>query len=149
MQTFGFRDFGTVNTTAEIKFDFSPQYLSANDSVWINDSYTDWYAAKDLSSKKSDLILDGGNLVFNGESKAVTTVRIFEDNPQYSKSEIDSMLKELLEVTEIAYIPEEKGDITGHSDGMVMWAEPNKLLINKYKEPFRSQVLSELEGVII
>ena len=38
------------------------------------------------------------------------------------------MLKELLEVTEIAYLPEEKGDITGHSDGMVMWVEYDRLL---------------------
>ena len=139
------RDFGTVDTKTEVKFEFKPQYLTIDDSAWINDSYNDWFATKNLSSKKSDLVLDGGNLVFNGENKAVTTVRIFEDNPQYSESEIDSMLKELLEVTEIAYLPEEEGDITGHSDGMVMWAESNKLLVNKYEEPFRSQVLFELE----
>lgn len=139
------RDFGTIDTKTEVKFDFKPQYLTIDDSIWINDSYNDWFATKNLSSKKSDLILDGGNLVFNGENKAVTTVRIFEDNPQYSESEIDSMLKELLQVTEIAYLPEEEGDITGHSDGMVMWAESDKLLVNEYEEPFRSQVLLELE----
>ena len=67
------------------------------------------------------------------------------DNPQYSESEIDSMLKELLKVTEIAYLPEEEGDITGHSDGMVMWAESDKLLVNEYQEPFRTQVLTVLK----
>ena len=139
------RDFGTVDTTTEVKFDYNPQYLTNDDSVWIDDSFEDWYAAKNLSSKKSDLILDGGNLVFNGEDKAVTTVRVFEDNPNYSEYEIDLMLKELLQVTEIAYLPEEEGDITGHSDGMVMWAESNKLLVNEYKEPFRNQVLGILE----
>ena len=139
------RDFGTVDTITEVKFDYKPQYLTNDDSIWIDDSYRDWFAAKNLSSKKSDLILDGGNLVFNGKDKAVTTVRVFEDNPQYSESEIDSMLKDLLQVTEIAYLPEEEGDITGHSDGMVMWAESDKLLVNEYQEPFRSQVLLELE----
>ena len=73
-------------------------------------------------------------------------MRVFEDNPQYDTLAIDSRLKELLQVTEIAYLPEEEGDITGHSDGMVMWAEPDKLLVNKYEEPFRSQVLGELES---
>ena len=129
----------------DVKFDYKPQYLTNDDSVWIDDSYRNWFDAKNLFSKKSDLILDGGNLVFNEEDKAITTVRVFEDNPQYSESEIDSMLKELLQVTEIAYLPEEKGDITGHSDGMVMWTEPDKLLVNEYQEPFRSQVLLELE----
>ncbi|WP_299293617.1 agmatine deiminase family protein [Nitrosopumilus sp.] len=139
------RDFGTVDTITEVKFDYKPQYLENEDSVWIDDSFRDWFDAKNLSSQKSDLILDGGNLVFNGDDKAVTTVRVFADNPQYSESEIDSMLKELLKVTEIAYLPEEEGDITGHSDGMVMWAESDKLLVNEYQEPFRSEVLSELE----
>lgn len=27
-----------------------------------------------------------------------------------------------------------------------MWAEPDKLLVNEYEEPFRSQVLGELEA---
>ena len=139
------RDFGTIDTATEVKFEYSPQYLTKDDSIWIDDSFEDWYSAKNLSAKKSDLILDGGNLVFNGEDKAVTTVRVFEDNSNYSESEIDLMLKELLQVTEIAYLPEEEGDLTGHSDGMVMWAESNKLLVNKYKEPFRSQVLGILE----
>ena len=139
------RDFGTIDTVNEVKFDYKPQYLTNDDSIWIDDSFRDWFDAKNLSSKKTDLILDGGNLVFNGEDKAVTTVRVFEDNPQYSESEIDSMLKNLLQVTEIAYLPEEEGDITGHSDGMVMWAESDKLLVNEYQEPFRSQVLLELE----
>ncbi len=72
-------------------------------------------------------------------------MRVFADNPQYSHDEINQMLKELLEVTEIAYLPEEEGDITGHSDGMVMWVEYDRLLVNEYKEPFRTQVLTELE----
>ena len=139
------RDFGTIDTVNEVKFDYKPQYLTNDDSIWIDDSFRDWYDAKNLSSKKTDLILDGGNLVFNGEDKAITTVRVFEDNPQHSESEIDSMLKSLLQVTEIAYLPEEEGDITGHSDGMVMWAEYDKLLVNEYQEPFRSQVLLELK----
>ena len=139
------RDFGTVDTLTEVKFNYKPQYLAEEDSIWIDDSYQEWFDAKNLSSQKSDLILDGGNLVFNGDDKAVTTVRVFTDNPQYSESEIDSILKELLKVTEIAYLPEEEGDITGHSDGMVMWAEYDKLLVNEYQEPFRTVVLSELE----
>ena len=139
------RDFGTVNTATEVKFEYRPQYLSVDESDWIDESYEDWFSARELTSKKTDLILDGGNLVFNGQDKAITSVRVFADNPQYSQDEIDQMLKELLEVTEIAYLPEEEGDITGHSDGMVMWVEYNRLLVNEYKEPFRTQVLTELE----
>ena len=45
-------------------------------------------------------------------------MRVFADNPQYSQDEIDQMLKELLEVTEIAYLPEEEGDIT---DTLMEW----------------------------
>ena len=100
------RDFGTVNTTTEVKFEYRPQYLSVSESDWIDESYEDWFSARKLTSKKTDLILDGGNLVFNGQDKAITSVRVFADNPQYSQDEIDQMLKELLEVTEIAYLME-------------------------------------------
>ena len=71
------RDFGTVDTITEVKFDYKPQYLEDEDSVWIDDSFRDWFDAQNLTSQKSDLILDGGNLVFNGDDKAVTTVRVF------------------------------------------------------------------------
>ncbi len=66
------------------------------------------------------------NLVFNGKDKAVTTVRVFTDDLQFSKSEVDPMLKELLQVTEIAYLPEDDDDIAGHSEKIVMWAEYDK-----------------------
>ena len=46
------------------------------------------------------------------------------------------MLKELLEVTRNSYLPEEEGDITGHSDGMVMWVEYDRLLVNESKSHF-------------
>lgn len=45
------RDFGTVDTMTEVKFDFKPQYLTNEDSVWINDSFEDWYDQKNLSGK--------------------------------------------------------------------------------------------------
>lgn len=74
------RDFGTVDTLTEVKFDYKPQYLENEDSEWIDDSFRDWFVTKSLSSQTSDLILDGGNLVFNGDNKAVTTVSFFRQS---------------------------------------------------------------------
>ena len=138
------RDFGTILTNTQVKFDYKPQYLEVEDADWIDGSFENWFTSTGQSTKRTDLILDGGNFVFNGVDKAVTTVRVFGDNPQYTETKIDTMLKELLEINEIAYLPEEEGDITGHSDGMVMWVSETKLLVNEYDEPFRTLVLDEL-----
>ncbi|MEM7119200.1 MAG: agmatine deiminase family protein [Chloroflexota bacterium] len=58
---------------------------------------------------------------------------------------VDQQLRSATGVAQIAYIPEEAGDTTGHSDGMVMWLDAETLLVNEYDEPFRSQVLGPLE----
>ena len=38
----------------EVKFDFKPQYLTDDDSIWIDDSFEDWYDQKTYPAKKSD-----------------------------------------------------------------------------------------------
>ena len=52
-------------------------------------------------------------------------------------------MKQLLHAREVAILPPDD-DWLAHSDGMVMFAEENTLIINRYDEPLRSEVLDEL-----
>jgi agmatine/peptidylarginine deiminase len=142
------RDFSPVITTQTVKFDYRPSYLSIPDANFIDNSFRTWFLSAGLNyNNDSPLILDGGNFVWNRADKAILTQRVFLDNPTYTQHDIDSMLKFMLDIDKICYLPEEVGDISGHSDGMVMFADTNHLFVNTFDEPFRTQVLSAISNV--
>lgn len=139
------RDFGPVFPNNPVKFRFRPNYMNSLDAAWIENSFNRLIRSLGLPLASSSLILDGGNFVHNGVDKAIVTTRIFADNSNLSEAEVDAQLRSATGVAKVAYIPEEAGDITGHSDGMVMWLDAETLLVNEYDEPFRSQLLDPLQ----
>ncbi|MCP4603328.1 MAG: agmatine deiminase family protein [Proteobacteria bacterium] len=139
------RDFSPLFPPNPSKFVYSPDYLEDQVSQEIDASFCAFTRAVGLSYPTSDLVIDGGNFVHNGVDKAVFTERVFSDNLGATPQEIETVLKETLGLREIAFIPEEVGDTTGHSDGMVMWVSEDELLVNEYDEPFRTRVLTALD----
>jgi len=139
------RDFSPLFPANPSKFIYAPDYLEAQISREVDASFRAFTQAAGLSFPADDLVIDGGNFVHNGVDKAVFTARVFSDNPELSPQEIETALNEALGLSEIAFIPEEVGDTTGHSDGMVMWVSEDKLLVNEYDEPFRTRVLTAIE----
>ena len=140
------RDFGPASPNQPVKFRYRPQYLDTSTASWIENSFNKWTASLSLNLTSSNLILDGGNFVHNGADKAIITTRVFADNAELSREEVDQQLRELTGMATIAYIPEEALDTTGHADGMVMWVDSDILLVNEFDEPFRSQVLTPLQA---
>ncbi len=140
------RDFSPLFPVNPAKFVFAPNYLEKRVAKQIDNSFRAFTQAAGLSHSDSELVVDGGNIVHNGVDKAVFTERIFSDNPDMTPEEIETALKDTLGLSEIAIIPEEAGDTTGHSDGMVMWVSEDTLLVNENYEPFRTQVLDALEA---
>ena len=139
------RDFSPLFPSNPAKFVYAPDYLDEQISQEIDASFRAFTQAVGLSYPINDLVIDGGNFVHNGVDKAVFTERVFSDNPGMTPQETEAALKEAPGLSEIAFIPEEVGDTTGHSDGMVMWVSEDKLLVNEYDEPFRTQVLNVLD----
>ncbi len=139
------RDIGTVSPKNPMKFVYRPNYLEKAVSNEIDTSFNQFANQVGLKFRQSEIVLDGGNFVDNGLNRAVLTERIFKDNPTFQKQELIQAIRRETGMNEIAVVPEEKGDTTGHSDGMVMWVSESKLLLNQYDEPFRSKVLSALK----
>jgi len=139
------RDFGSQQIqNTQYKFDYSPEYLDDWTSNLLDNSFLNWLNTQDIDYTDEPLVLDGGNLVTDGISKAVVTTRVFADNPTYSETEMRNYFQTNLGIEEIAFVPEEDGDITGHSDGMVFWLTPNKLAVCDYDEPFKTEVYNAL-----
>ncbi len=140
------RDIGTVFPKNPVKFVYRPDYLEKFISKEIDTSFRKFEKRKELKFKQSGIVLDGGNFVDNGMNRAVLTERIFSDNPNLQKKELVNAIKSEIGLAEIAIVPVEEGDTTGHSDGMVMWVSESKLLVNQYDEPFRTEVLEPLKN---
>lgn len=81
---------------------------------------------------RSRLALDGGNIIRNaGQSIAVLTEIVFRHNPQVPKTRLIARLEKLLQA-EIILVPVEPGDDIGHTDGILKFIGPRKVLLNDY-----------------
>lgn len=71
-------------------------------------------------------------------NKAISTERIFPENPDRSREELLTELSRLLEC-EIIIIPAYKPeyDFTGHADGMIRFVDSNTVLVNNLDQDFK------------
>ena len=128
------RDFPPCMPNQQIKFTYRPQYLSSAQAK-LDDSYYQKFARLVGLPKlqHSDLVLEGGNIVENGVDAAITTGRVFQENPNMTKREL---VKELeATINRKVVVVEDPGDTTGHSDGIVSFVEEDVLLIALFDGP--------------
>lgn len=141
------RDFPPIRTQAgNFNMKYAPQYLNRRDARYIERRFDRWYRKTGLVRSNLPLILDGGNFNYNGIDRAVTTERILADNRRYSRTRLVNLIKKHMGIKQLAIIPEEAGDITGHSDGMVKWLAPNKLGVAQFHGAFRNRVHNALRS---
>jgi len=142
------RDFSPVIPSKQIKFKYLPSYHHHSLSKRIDNSFENWFALNALDYHvKSDIILDGGNVVDNvAGTRVIVTDRILRDNSTLTKSTAKDKLKELLGVDEVAIIREPFNDTTGHADGLVMWPMNDKIFLLKVIEPIHTEIVQELES---
>lgn len=141
------RDFTTVSPLNPIQFRYTEASMSKKESKDTQASLNTFAGKYKLSFRKTDYIIDGGNIVDNYKGKIITTTRFIEDN-YLTKGSAKSELKRLLNAKEVAII-ESDDDVLAHADGMVMWIEENSLLLNDYSsidKSFRDVVYNELKA---
>jgi agmatine deiminase len=147
------RDFSPSVPSKMVQFVYKPRYLKNSDASFIQNGFVSFIESFGLHFEHSRLVLDGGNIVDNNRDKAVITERMLADNSELSTETVIAQLKASTGITHLAIIPEEPDDTTGHADDMVMWLSENILAVNRYDEPFRTQVMTTLQdglpGVII
>lgn len=146
------RDYTTINPYSPVQFRYTPVTFENEQEVAdeIQNEFNQFL--KELGIRYSQaykdeqyLMLDGGNVVDDYKGKVVITTRFLEDNNLTHKEAI-TILKKELKATQVALIPTDD-PILAHSDGMVMFGGNNTLFVNRYDEPFRSEVLDILKKV--
>lgn len=126
------RDVAPVITTRMVKFRYAPSYLPKADRTYLDTRFRAWLKQMHFQYRTSDLVLDGGNLVWNGHATVILTEHVFKDNPEWSRQEIVSELKYQLNVSHVIIIPAEPGDVLGHADGMVKFINARTLYVSDF-----------------
>jgi len=127
-------DYMPVQTELDkfVRFTYNPSYLQTKKLLETISDVDTICSSIFIDTVKTDIILDGGN-VTHWTNKVIMTDRVFKDNPSYERKQLIKELYDLLQVDKIYFVPEQPGDFTGHSDGMVRFVDENTVIINDYK----------------
>jgi agmatine deiminase len=139
------RDFGPVPVAGElVQFVYRPTYHSPQLAGTVRTSWKGWLARAGIPVRDVDLVLDGGNIVYDRAGSAIITERVLSDNPDRSEEEIRQLLLAEAGFLRVAIVPEGPRQKTGHADGLVSWLAPNVVGIARLEEPHRSGISGSL-----
>jgi agmatine/peptidylarginine deiminase len=140
-----------VSKNKFIEFRYDPDYLQDIGKYGREiKTYTDLVCdSLSLTTVKSDIIIDGGNVV-KSENTVILTDKIIQENKnRYNQKSLIKKLAELFETERIVLIPWDKKEKFGHADGMLRFINENKVLINgiyRKENSFKNQLLKTLEA---
>ena len=77
-----------------------------------------------------NLILDGGNVVKCGNT-VVMTEKVFFENKDKTCAEVEEILKDAFQ-SDILFLPWDRKETFGHSDGIVHYAGDDRILLTNY-----------------
>lgn len=114
-------------------YEYKPDYLmnSARNRKYITDSLNVCRGMQ-LNIKKTPLIMDGGNVVKVG-NKAIMTEKVFVENPSMDEDMLKKQLEKQMEC-EIVFIPWDRNEKYGHSDGIIKPISDNTILMTNYHD---------------
>jgi len=145
------RDFMPIQVSENkfIEYRYDPDYLQAKKYRKLK-SYPDIVCESiDLKTQKTNLIIDGGNVIKSKDCVILTDKVIQENKDYYTKENLINKLRELFEIEKIILIPWDKNEPYGHADGMIRFINENSVLVQKYfdeyDEVFRNKFFGELD----
>lgn len=114
-------------------YEYKPDYLmnSARNWKYITDSLNVCRGMQ-LNIKKTPLIMDGGNVVKVG-NKAIMTEKVFVENPSMDEDMLKKQLEKQMEC-EVVFIPWDRNEKYGHSDGIIKPISDNTILMTNYHD---------------
>ena len=133
-----------VNDTKFVEYRYDPDYLqgSVKSQRGIK-TYPDMVCdAIGRKTIKTDVVLDGGNVVKSSNAVILTDKVLTENRHYYNKTSLIKELQNLFEAGKIFFIPKDPEDEYGHSDGMVRFIDDTNVLINGFYLSYPTFALS-------
>ncbi len=147
------RDFMPIQVSEDkfIEYRYDPDYLQGTlqenkvecrEIKTYPDIVCDWLKLKTI---KTDIILDGGNVIKSKNCVILTDKIVSENQFWYDKTKLIKQLGELFEVDHVVLIPWWTKEPYGHADGMLRFIDEKTVIINEVeKTPKLEKVLKEL-----
>jgi agmatine deiminase len=144
------RDYMPAQTKANsfVQYRYEPDYLLSK-KYRRTKTYPDLVCDRiGIQTCKTNIILDGGNIV-KSKNKVIMTDKIIPENsPHFLKAELLSELRKLFEVDEIVFIPWFIEDEFGHSDGILRFIDEDHVLVDGYHKLSKSAYSEKLYKVL-
>ncbi|MCF8449988.1 MAG: agmatine deiminase family protein [Taibaiella sp.] len=121
-----------INENEYIQFEYKPDYLYTKAELNSISNVEEICERIGIKVKKSDLIIDGGNVVKAKNKVILCDKVIFANQNKFSRKEIVRELHNLFQVEKIFFVPQDPSDIIGHADGMIRFIDDNHLIVNDY-----------------
>ena len=141
------RDFTPVRPDRPVLFRYSSAAQGGKliDAAWVQAGFTRYANYRGLEFRTCPYILDGGNLVDNGNDKAIVTDRFLADN-HLDKPQAVALLREELGVAQVAILPADPEDRLAHADGMAAFIASNVVAVTRYGGDFQAAIVRELRA---
>lgn len=142
-----------VNDSKFIEYRYDPDYLQGDsDDKETRELkiYPDIVCDSiGLQTIKTDIILDGGNIVKSENTIVLTDKVVWENQRHYSEKQLIKKLHDLFEVDKVVLIPWDEECEYGHADGMLRFINKDKVLISGFYETadvkLKKWILNSLE----
>lgn len=124
-----------VSESKFVEFRYDPDYLQGHYKNKRDlKTYPDIVCGSiGIKTVKSEIILDGGNLVKSSDCIILTDKIVEENRHSYTKTELINILRETFEVDKVILIPwDKKNDKYGHADGMLRFIDNETVLISHF-----------------
>lgn len=117
-----------------VQFVYNPDYLSKYNKWRKTISDVEAICKEiDIIPEKTDILLDGGNVV-RANDKMIMTDKVFIENPAIQKRALIKRLEKIFETDRIVFVPRHPLDFTGHADGITRFLNDDTVLINAGSE---------------
>jgi agmatine deiminase len=125
------RDYMPVQTGENefIQFVYDPDYLKPKKYKHLKTLTDDVCEALDVPRNKSSLVVDGWNVIRNGD-KVIMCDKVFKENPRLDRSMVIDELCSVFKTDKVYFVPWNRLDYTGHADGMVRFIDDNTVFVN-------------------
>lgn len=142
-----------INDEDFIEYRYDPDYLQGDtddEETRELKSYPNIICdALNLNTIKSDIILDGGNIVKSENVIILTDKIVWENERNYTEKELLHNLHETFQVEQVILIPWDEACEFGHADGMLRFIDNETVLLSGFYETidvgFRKHLVQSIE----
>lgn len=147
-----------VGSNSFVQFQYHPDYLKGLRD-YETPTETSIELAKTLLPNSSifvsSIVADGGNFTFASIKKGreyipvvIMTEKIFIENPDMDNKDLVSQLEKLFPNHKFLFLPWDRNDTCGHTDGILHAVGSNKVLVNLkvYPDDIAAKMRSKLES---